>query len=125
MYGTTETVTTYDKIETLYWAEKKAVEEGFKDWNVKYIGHFSHWFHWGVMLYSRFIIEEPPEDAEEALQAAQPGLEHGHAGRDRQRRHDQRAPRRRLEAVPLHAPAVWYRLAALLKSRRPSIPTAS
>ncbi len=68
MYGTTETVTTYDKIETLYWAEKKAVEEGFKDWNVKYIGHFSHWFHWGVMLYSRFIIEEPPQDAEEALQ---------------------------------------------------------
>ena len=67
MYGTTETVTTYDKIETLYWAEKRAVEEGFKDWNVKFIGHFSHWFHWGVMLYSRFIIEEPPQDAEEAL----------------------------------------------------------
>ncbi|MEJ2303689.1 MAG: FAD-binding oxidoreductase [Anaerolineales bacterium] len=67
MYGTTETVTTYDKIEQLYWAEKKAVEQGFPDWDIKFIGHFSHWFHWGVMLYSRFIIEEPPEDAQEAL----------------------------------------------------------
>ena len=67
MYGTTETVTTYDKIENLYWSEKRAIEEGYADWDVKFIGHFSHWFHWGVMLYCRFIIENPPEDAEEAL----------------------------------------------------------
>lgn len=67
MYGTTETITTYDKIENLYWSEKRAVEEGYADWNVQFIGHFSHWFHWGVMLYCRFIIENPPEDAEEAL----------------------------------------------------------
>jgi alkyldihydroxyacetonephosphate synthase len=68
MYGTTETVTTYDQIEKLYWAEKKAVEEGFTEWNINFTAHFSHWFHWGVMIYSRFIIEEPPADAEEALQ---------------------------------------------------------
>lgn len=68
MYGTTETVTTYDKIENVYYGVKKAVEEGYADWDVRWIGHFSHWFHWGVTLYSRFIIEEPPEDAEEALQ---------------------------------------------------------
>ncbi len=68
MYGTTETITTYDKIENLYWAEKKAIEENYKQWNVKFIAHFSHWFHWGVMVYSRFIIEEPPQDAQEALQ---------------------------------------------------------
>ena len=67
MYGTTETVATYDKIENLYWNEKRAVEEGFAEHDVQFIGHFSHWFHWGVMLYSRFIIEEPPQDAKEAL----------------------------------------------------------
>lgn len=67
MYGTTETVTTYDKIEDLYLAMKNAVEGGFGDWNIKFIGHFSHWFHWGVMLYARFIIEEPPQDAQDAL----------------------------------------------------------
>jgi len=67
MYGTTETITTYDKIENLYWSEKKAVEEGYADWDVRFIGHFSHWFHWGVMLYCRFIIESPPDDPHEAL----------------------------------------------------------
>jgi len=67
MYGTVETVSTFDKIENVYYAEKGAVESGFSDWNIKFIGHFSHWFHWGVMLYARFIIEEPPQDAQEAL----------------------------------------------------------
>jgi alkyldihydroxyacetonephosphate synthase len=67
MYGTTETITTFDKLEKLYWAEKQAVEENYADWNIKFIGHFSHWFHWGASLYSRFIIEEPPDDAEEAV----------------------------------------------------------
>ena len=67
MYGTTETITTFDKLETLYWAEKKAVETEYADLNIQFIGHFSHWFHWGASLYSRFIIPEPPEDAQEAI----------------------------------------------------------
>ncbi len=67
MYGTTETVTTFDKIEGLYYAKKRAIEETYKDWGAKYIGHFSHWFHWGAALYDRFIVEEPPQDAQEAL----------------------------------------------------------
>ena len=67
MYGTTETITTFDKLEKLYWAEKKAVEETYAHLNIKYIAHFSHWFHWGASLYSRFIIEDPPQDAQEAL----------------------------------------------------------
>ena len=67
MYGTTETITTYKNIEKLYWAEKKAVEEGYPEWDIDFIGHFSHWFHWGVMVYTRFIIRNPPEDATEAV----------------------------------------------------------
>jgi alkyldihydroxyacetonephosphate synthase len=67
MYGTTETVTTYDRIENLYYAKKRAIEETYKEHNAKYIGHFSHWFHWGAALYDRFIVEEPPQDAQEAL----------------------------------------------------------
>jgi alkyldihydroxyacetonephosphate synthase len=68
MYGTTETVATFSNIEKIYYAQKEAVETTYKDWNVDYIGHFSHWFHWGTMIYSRFIIKEPPQDATEALQ---------------------------------------------------------
>ena len=67
MYGTVETVTTFDKLHALYWAKKKALEESYADWHVNYIGHFSHWFHWGASLYDRFIIKEPPQDPQEAL----------------------------------------------------------
>lgn len=67
MYGTVETITTFDKLEGLYRAKKAAIEETFKDWNARYIGHFSHWFHYGASLYDRFIIEEPPQDPREAL----------------------------------------------------------
>jgi alkyldihydroxyacetonephosphate synthase len=67
MFGTMDTLCTYDKIENLYWTKKRAIEEAFTDWNVRYIAHFSHWYAWGVMVYDRFIIEEPPEDADEAL----------------------------------------------------------
>lgn len=68
LYGTIETVTTFDKIEALYWAKKQAIEEGFVEWNARYIAHFSHWFPWGVMVYDRFIVDEPPQDAREAAQ---------------------------------------------------------
>ena len=67
MYGTTETVGTYQQIEALYHAEKEAVEGTYAEWDIDFIGHFSHWFHWGTMLYSRFIIKNPPEDANEAV----------------------------------------------------------
>ena len=67
MYGTTETIATYDKIRDVYYAEKHAVETTYAEWDVDFIGHFSHWFHWGTALYSRFIIKSPPEDPEEAV----------------------------------------------------------
>lgn len=67
MYGTLETVATYDNIEKLYWAKKEEIEQGFAEWKARYIAHFSHWFAWGVMVYDRFIIDDPPQDAHEAL----------------------------------------------------------
>jgi alkyldihydroxyacetonephosphate synthase len=85
MYGTVETITTFDKLETLYRAKKAAIEEGYREWNARYIGHFSHWFHYGASLYDRFIIEQPPEDPREALRlhnrvwttAVKTSLDHG------------------------------------------------
>jgi alkyldihydroxyacetonephosphate synthase len=67
MYGTTETVCTYDKVDTIWKAQKRAVEEGYAAQGVRYIAHFSHWWRWGASMYSRFIIENPPQDAEEAI----------------------------------------------------------
>lgn len=67
MFGTLDTVSTYDKLEPLYWAKRQALEERYKEWGLFYYAHFSHWYLWGVMAYDRFIIENPPEDPEEAL----------------------------------------------------------
>ncbi|HWV58471.1 MAG TPA: FAD-binding oxidoreductase [Longimicrobiales bacterium] len=85
MYGTTETVTTHDKIEKVWRAQKQAVESTYADYDIRYIAHFSHWWRWGASMYSRFIIESPPADPQEAIRlhnrvwntAVSAALEHG------------------------------------------------
>jgi alkyldihydroxyacetonephosphate synthase len=67
MFGTLDTVCTYDKLEPLYWGKKQILEERYKAWDIFYYAHFSHWFPWGAMIYDRFIIENPPADPDEAL----------------------------------------------------------
>lgn len=67
LYGTPETVTTYSNIVKVYDEKKKLIEEKYKKWDAKYTAHFSHWYSWGTMIYDRFYIDNPPEDAEEAL----------------------------------------------------------
>ena len=65
MFGTMDSIATYDNIEKVYWAMKKAIEENFED--VRFIAHFSHWYEWGCMIYDRFIMDNPPEDPKEAI----------------------------------------------------------
>jgi alkyldihydroxyacetonephosphate synthase len=64
-FGTCDTVATFRNIESVYRAMKKAAESRFPD--VRFIGHFSHWFEWGCMLYARFIFDDPPGDVHEAV----------------------------------------------------------
>ncbi|MEW6226829.1 MAG: FAD-binding oxidoreductase [Bacillota bacterium] len=65
MFGTMDTVATYDKIEDIYWAMKSAIERVYP--RAKFIAHFSHWYEWGCMCYDRFIVDDPPADPHEAL----------------------------------------------------------
>lgn len=67
LYGTVETATTYDRIHQLYEEKKKLIEEGYQEWDAQYMAHFSHWYPWGTMIYDRFYIENPPEDANEVF----------------------------------------------------------
>ncbi len=67
LYGTTDTVARYRDVPALYAAKKRALEEGFAEWDATYIAHFSHWFPWGVMIYDRFLIDRPPADPAEAV----------------------------------------------------------
>jgi len=63
MYGTVESVTSYRNIGKLYDAKKALIEQKYKKWNAQYMAHFSHWYPWGTMIYDRFYIENPPQDA--------------------------------------------------------------
>lgn len=65
MFGTMDTTATFDKIEEIYWAMKHAIEDNFE--GVRFIAHCSHWYDWGTMIYDRFIMDNPPEDPEEAI----------------------------------------------------------
>jgi len=66
MHGTPDTVTTFDKIEDLYAEKHDVLTTKYAEWDLIYHAHFSHWFPWGVMMYDRFVIEDPPQDPEEA-----------------------------------------------------------
>ncbi len=65
MFGTMDSITTFDKIEKIYNEMKKAIETKFPQ--ARFIAHFSHWYEWGTMIYDRFIIDNPPEDPVEAM----------------------------------------------------------
>jgi alkyldihydroxyacetonephosphate synthase len=67
MFGTLDTVCTYDNIEKLYTTKKRVLEEKYAEWGLQYYAHFSHWYPWGVMVYDRFAIADPPSDTGEAL----------------------------------------------------------
>ncbi len=63
-FGTLDTVADFRHIEHVYWAMKNTLREHVPE--AAFIGHFSHWYEWGCMLYARFIVEEPPQDPQEA-----------------------------------------------------------
>ena len=65
MFGTMDTVADFTHVEKIYWAMKNAIESNFP--GVRFIAHCSHWYGWGTMIYDRFIMDNPPEDKEEAL----------------------------------------------------------
>jgi alkyldihydroxyacetonephosphate synthase len=85
MFGTVETVATFDRLERIYHAKKAAIEGTFGAQGVGYIGHFSHWWRWGASLYDRFLLKETPADPREAQDlhdrlwdlAVRTSLEHG------------------------------------------------
>jgi alkyldihydroxyacetonephosphate synthase len=68
IFGTTDTCCTYDKINDLYNAKRRVIEEGFSDYGARYTAHFSHWYPWGTMVYDRFYVEDGPDDWREALE---------------------------------------------------------
>lgn len=85
VFGTTDTCARFDRLEEIYWAKKKVIEEEFSDYGATYTAHFSHWFPWGSMIYDRFYVEQAPDDPDEAMKlhdrlwdaAVRTSLKHG------------------------------------------------
>lgn len=67
LFGTMDTLCTFENMENLYYTKKRVLEEKYKAWDLEYIAHMSHWYPWGVMVYDRFVVPNPPQDADEAL----------------------------------------------------------
>jgi len=67
LHGVIDTVATFENTEKIFYEMKEAIESGFKDWEVSFFGHFSHWYDWGMILYPTFIVKNPPEKAEDVL----------------------------------------------------------
>lgn len=68
LYGVLDSCALHKDLENVYLGMKNAIETEFKEWGVKYIAHFSHWYDWGGSVYPNFIIENPPEDPEEGFE---------------------------------------------------------
>lgn len=67
LFGTTDTVATFANMEKLWRARRDTLTSKYAEWGLEYYAHFSHWFPWGVMVYDRFVVANPPQDPAEAL----------------------------------------------------------
>jgi alkyldihydroxyacetonephosphate synthase len=116
MYGTTETVTTFDRIEKLYYAKRNLIEQKYADWEVDYIGHFSTGSLGRcctTVLSSTNRLSDPYEAS--TLHNEMWTRRAHFAG---SRRDAQRAPRHRSETGAPDAGTVWPGLAAVASPER-------
>jgi alkyldihydroxyacetonephosphate synthase len=67
IWGTADIVATYDRILPAYEALRAFMRDEYRDYDLSFSGHFSHWYPWGAMVYGRFVVERPPADAEAAI----------------------------------------------------------
>lgn len=67
LFGTTDTLAKFSDIERLWESKRDVLQSTFRRWDLEYIAHFSHWYPWGVMVYDRFLVRQPPSDPAEAF----------------------------------------------------------
>lgn len=68
IWCTTDFICDYAHINKMYAEVTRAIHESIDPkWGLTLKTHLSHWFEWGVMIYSRFIIPQGPPDLKAAL----------------------------------------------------------
>jgi alkyldihydroxyacetonephosphate synthase len=67
IWGTIDVVADFEHIEAVYYATTQAIHAAVPEkWNLSLNTHFSHWYEWGSMIYSRMKIPTGPADLAEA-----------------------------------------------------------
>jgi alkyldihydroxyacetonephosphate synthase len=66
IWGTIDVVASYARIGEVYEALQESVARPYASIGLELRAHFSHWYHWGTMIYARFVIPDGAhrEDAE-------------------------------------------------------------
>jgi len=66
IWGTIDVVASYSRIGAVYEALQESVARAYAPIGLQLRAHFSHWYHWGTMIYARFVIPDAAErpDAE-------------------------------------------------------------
>ncbi len=67
IWGTADIVATHERILPAYEALRAHFAERYHAYDLHFAGHFSHWYSWGSMVYGRFVVDNPPEELEDAL----------------------------------------------------------
>ena len=67
IWGTADIVAAYDRILPAYEALRSFMRDEYGAYDLRFSGHFSHWYAWGAMVYGRFVVERPPADADGAI----------------------------------------------------------
>jgi alkyldihydroxyacetonephosphate synthase len=67
LHGVIDTAATFENILKIYYKQKSAIENEFKEWEITYFGHFSHWYEYGTILYPTFIVNKPPKKIDDLL----------------------------------------------------------
>jgi alkyldihydroxyacetonephosphate synthase len=68
IWCTIDVVADFAHIEAVYNTVTHAILHAVEPrWNLQLVTHFSHWYEWGSMIYSRFKIPTGPDNLDEAM----------------------------------------------------------
>lgn len=67
VWGTIDLAATFSRILPAWEAVRELMLRDYSRYGLVFTGHFSHWYPWGTMVYGRFVLEDPPDDVDEAI----------------------------------------------------------
>jgi alkyldihydroxyacetonephosphate synthase len=67
IWGTADIVATHERIVPAYEALRTHFADRYRAYDLRFTGHFSHWYSWGSMVYGRFVVDNPPDELDDAV----------------------------------------------------------